>query len=140
MKNAIHLTDVYRKKEAAEILYRLLAGRSKHVNISHRKMPSRHEHLAFVRSRPYKAWYLIQIAPKEYAGGIYLSKTGEIGIFLFKEHQGKGLGKKAVEALMKKHRMVKRFLANVSPKNSRSIEFFNGLKFKHIQNTYEFMR
>ena len=137
MNNPVRLVSVYSVKDAKEILYRLLSRRPKRVNISHRKMPSPRQHAAFVRSKPYQAWYLIRTVSGEFAGGIYLSKAGEIGIFLFKEHQGRGYGKQAVEALMKKHRSVKRFLANVSPNNPHSINFFKELRFKHVQNTYE---
>ena len=136
----MRLVNVYRTKAAPEILYRLLAGRPKGVNISHRKMPSWGQHLSFVRSRPYKAWYLLRVPSGEFAGGIYLSKNDEIGVFIFKKHQKKGLGRQAVRLLMRRHRTIRRFLANVSPKNGRSIRFFRELKFRPIQNTYEFTR
>ena len=60
----------------------------------------------------------------------------EIGIFLKKNVQGKGLGQKSIELLMKLNPRS-RFLANVSPKNKESIKFFKKNKFKYIQNTYE---
>ena len=103
-------------------------------------MPTWREHVRFVRSKPYKAWYLISDAPGHYAGGIYLSKMDEIGVFLFKNFQKLGYGSQAVSLLMKKHRAVKRFLANASPLNDRSIQFFKSMGFGHIQNTYEWRR
>lgn len=136
----VELKDVYKVKQALRILYRLLAERPKLVNISHRKMPSFYQHRAFVKSRPYKAWYLIEASSQGFVGGVYLSKSDEIGVFVFKEYRRKGYGQKAVNLLMNRHRGVRRFLANISPKNGRSIQFFKGLKFWHIQNTYEFRR
>ncbi len=137
---SLKLVDVYNKKSSAEFLYQLLKERSSKINISHRKMPTWRAHIKFIRSRPYRAWYLISDAPGHYVGGIYLSKMDEIGVFLLKKFQKKGYAKKAVGLLIKKHRSVKRFLANVNPLNDRSIQFFKKLGFDHIQNTYEWRR
>lgn len=136
-KSQVQLVNIYRVKESAPILYRLLASRPGRVNISHRKMPSFKKHRAFVSSRPYKAWYLIRATGLGFVGAVYLSKQDEIGVFIFKEHQGKGYGGEAVNILIKRYPRVKRFLANINPLNGRSIRFFKSLKFKHIQNTYE---
>ena len=133
----VRLVDVYGTQGAEHVLYRLLQEREKRVNISHKKMPSLRQHLAFVRSRPYRAWYLISTGSGEYAGGIYLSRMSEIGVFVFKKFRQNGYGRKAVGLLMKKHTGVRKFLANVNPTNERSIRFFRELGFKHIQNTYE---
>ena len=129
------LRSVYREPEAARMLYRLLEERNDAINISHRKMPSWRAHLAFIGSKPYSAWYLVEIE-NEFVGSIYLSKTNEIGIFLFRAHQGRGLGKTAIQALMKRHPR-KRYLANINPRNANSIAMFEGMGFHHIQNTYE---
>lgn len=131
----MRLRDVYREPEAARILYRLLEERTDDINISHRAMPSWRAQLAFIKSRPYSAWYLVE-HEKEFVGAIYLSKANEIGIFLFREHHGRGLGKQAVKAIMKRHPR-KRFLANINPRNTGSIAMFEGMGFRHIQNTYE---
>lgn len=139
LKPKIRLLDVYRAKGAEKILYDLMGERDATVNISHRQMPSWKDHVRFVRSRPYKAWYLVSSAamPPTIVGAAYLSKNSEIGIFLFKSHRRQGYGEAAVQALMKKHPGTPRFLANINPKNLRSIEFFKDLGFRHIQNTYE---
>ena len=136
----MRLETIERVKEAPRILYWLLATRPSRVNISHRRMPTYAAHAAFLRRKPYKAWYLVRVSPWGYVGSVYLSKSDEIGIFLFKEYQGKGLGQETVRLLMARHRKVKRFLANVSPKNERSARFFKDLGFKPIQNTYEATR
>ncbi|RZD45223.1 MAG: N-acetyltransferase, partial [Thaumarchaeota archaeon] len=69
-------------------------------------------------------------------GSIYLTKNNEIGIFLIKKNQSKGIGVNALKLLMKKNLKV-RYLANVNPKNKKSIEFFKKNGFKLIQHTYE---
>lgn len=131
----MRLVDVYDAPEAPALLYRLMEERTPVVNISHRALPDWDAHLAFVAAHPYDAWYLIE-AEDEYVGAIYLSKTSEIGVFVLAAHRGHGHGKRAIEMLMDKHPR-ERFLANINPANTRSIEFFRSLGFQHIQNTYE---
>ena len=134
----IRLVDVYRRKDSVQVLYDLMKERTSCVNISHRRLPTLKQHSIFVKLKPYKAWYLI-LSDGQVVGGIYLSKTDEIGIFLFKKYRDKGVGKKAVRLLIKKRANVRRFLANINPRNEPSIRFFAGMKFKHIQNTYELL-
>lgn len=120
-------------KEACQTLYELLSERDDTINISHREMPSYASHVAFVKSQPYMAWYLMQV-DGEIVGSIYLSKQREVGLFVFRKHEGKGYGKEAL-AMLQKYWPGK-LLANVNPKNERSIEFFKGQGFKLIQATY----
>ena len=121
-------------KDDYEYLFELLKERNDTINISHRNMPSYEEHCGFWESNPYREAYIIYDGtPKGY---IYLSKTNEIGIFIENVSQGQGLGKKAMELLLVKHK-GERILANINPQNQKSINFFNGFGFKHIQNTYE---
>jgi RimJ/RimL family protein N-acetyltransferase len=133
----MHLTDVY--DVASDIvLYRLLKGRSKSVNISHREMPSWKKHTEFIASKPYSAWYLILESerPLKVYGSVYLTKQDEIGIFLFDEHQKKGYGPKAIKMLMDLQPR-KKYLANISPENKSSKEMFKRMGFTHLQSTYE---
>jgi RimJ/RimL family protein N-acetyltransferase len=129
------LKDVYSEPIAKVVLWELLIHRESYVNISHKKMPTWEEHSAFVASKPYKAWYLIQYEGK-WAGAIYLTLMNEIGIHLFKHVQNKGVGKEAVAELMKLH-PAKRYLANIAPHNINSVNFFERQGFKLIQRTYE---
>jgi RimJ/RimL family protein N-acetyltransferase len=69
-------------------------------------------------------------------GSVYLTEMNEIGLFLKKDVQGKGLGQKSLELLMKLNPR-NRYLANVNQNNKNSIQFFKKNKFKQIQNTYE---
>jgi len=116
-------------------LYELLKERDSRANISHRKMPTYKEHINFVKSKPYSKWYVIELG-KEKVGSIYLTENDEIGIFLMKSKQKKGTGNKALELLMELNPRT-RYLANVSPRNFISIQFFKKNGFKLIQHTYE---
>ena len=118
-----------------KFLFDLLKERDPRVNISHRKMPTYSQHTKFIKSKPYSKWYII-LKSKEKIGSIYLSKNDEIGIFLSKKFQGKNVGNSALNELIKKNPR-KRFLANVNPKNKKSISFFKNNNFKLIQYTFE---
>ena len=118
-----------------KFLFDLLKERDPRVNISHRKMPTYSQHTKFIKSKPYSKWYII-LKSKQEIGSIYLSKNDEIGIFLSKKFQGKNVGNSALNELMKKNPR-KRFLANVNPKNKKSISFFKNNNFKLIQYTFE---
>ncbi len=122
-------------KSDFRFLYDLLAERDPKANISHKKMPTYRKHVSFVMSQPYAVWYIIY-ANNEKAGSVYLSKQDEIGIFIKKDKQRHGLGKKALQLLVKNNPR-KRYLANVSPKNTKSIKFFTNQGFRLIQYTYE---
>ena len=118
-----------------EFLYVLLKNRNPKFNISHKKMPSFKQHIKFVNSKPYSKWYIIK-QNNEKVGSIYLSKQNEIGIFLKEHVQGQNIGTKALKLLITKN-PKKRFLANINPKNKKSIKFFEKNGFKLIQYTFE---
>ena len=122
-------------KSDSSFLFELLKERESKVNISHRKMPTYNNHVKFVMSKPYAKWYIIK-CQDEKIGSVYLSNQDEVGIFIKKGNQRKGIGKKALELLMKKN-PKERYLANVNPKNSKSIKFFKKNRFKLLQHTYE---
>ena len=114
-----------------QFLYELLKERDPVVNISHREMPSFEKHREFVDSLPYKCWYIIH-ADDDPIGSVYLTHQNEIGIFILKARQGHDYGKQAICLLMNMHPGM-RFLANINPHNSRSINVFEGLGFNLIQ-------
>lgn len=129
----IKLKDV--TKNDYEFLFTMLKERDPRVNISHKTLPTYKEHIKFVKSKPYSHWYVILMEDTK-VGSIYLSKQNEIGIFIKKDFQGYSIGKNALQILMKKHPR-KRFLANTSPKNTKSINFFKKNGFLLIQYTYQ---
>jgi RimJ/RimL family protein N-acetyltransferase len=130
------LQSIYERPDRHELLYRLLAERGEDVNISHKEMPGRDQHIAFVESNPYQAWYFI--CDPEPVGACYLSRLNEIGVFVFAKFQKKGYARAAVKEIIKRHGPG-RYLANVSPRNEVSRFLFSGLGFKHIQSTYELL-
>ena len=123
------------KEEDYEFLFNLLKNRKSNVSISHRKMPTYSEHIEFIESKPYHQWYIV-FFDEERIGSAYLSKNDEIGIFISKKFQGKNIGFHALTELLKKNPR-KRFLANVNPKNKKSMAFFKNNGFKLIQYTFE---
>ena len=122
-------------KSDHRFLYQHLKERNPSANISHKKMPTYAEHVKFVMSRPYSKWYII-IHKNKKVGTIYLTKQNEIGIFIKNKVQGKLIGQRVLKLLMEKNPR-KRYLANVSPKNKKSIAFFKKNGFKLIQYTFE---
>ena len=116
-------------------LFELLKERESSTNISHRKMPTFNEHVNFVLSKPYSKWYIIYYG-KNKCGSIYLSKQNEVGIFIKKSFVRKGIATDAMKLLIE-HNPREGFLANINPKNKKSIEFFKKNKFKILQHTYE---
>ena len=140
MKSLVIMSEpeIYLKKVTnsdSRFLYELLKNRDPHANISHKNMPSYSTHLKFIKSNPYSKWYIIQIGRKK-IGSIYLSKDNEIGIFLKNDFQSKDVGTTALKQIMMKNPR-QRYLANISPKNKKYIQFFKQNQFKLIQYTYE---
>lgn len=128
-----------------EFLWQLLLERSRspEMNISHQKMPSMREHVAYVDNYPYRAWYAIWLQG-ERIGTVSLSHRNEIGIYITPEHRGSGWGRQAVKRLLHQHlplpenpgRCPGYFVANVNPANTASIALFESLGATHIQSTY----
>lgn len=132
----VALVSVYRLPKAAPaILYELLEERDPHVNISHRGMPTWKQHIRFIARRPYDAWYVIKSGP-DYVGAVYLTTMNEIGIGILARWYGRGYGPAAIRALMRKHPR-ERFLANINPRNAKSIGMFGDMGFRIIQQTFE---
>lgn len=98
-------------------------------------MPSWEDHVKFVESHPYEAWYFI--SSPDTVGACYLTKQDEIGVFISKENQGNGYGKKAVQAIMQQHG-PRRYLAHINALNERSMLLFSNLGFKTISHTMAF--
>lgn len=130
----VSVYDVPRLVTAQTVLWDLLVTREPHVNISHKVMPTWQQHIAFIESKPYEAWYLIDDG-YFFTGAIYLSRQREVGLFLLPEHRGEGLGKAALAELRKLH--PGRLLANASVRNLDSIAFFHKQGFTLLSVTME---
>jgi RimJ/RimL family protein N-acetyltransferase len=136
----IALISIYNVKEPTSSmyyhkLYNLLSERKPYQNISHKKMHTWKEHVAFLDSKPYKAWYIIY-KDQDFAGSIYLSKNNEIGLFLRESFKNQGIGKKALKTLLKTHKNEKTFYANIAPFNSASLAFFTNMGFQMHKTLY----
>lgn len=140
----IELVSVYNDPAAYGLLHDLLAERTPEQSVSHKKMPMYSEHIEFVDSKPYRAWYLVIEESDGYVGAVYLTELNEIGVSIFRAHQGKGYGTAAVQSLMKKHKplpaipskRVGTFIANMNPENEASRRLFKKLGFKKVQETH----
>ena len=122
-------------KSDYRFLYNLLIERDSRQNISHKKMPTYNKHVSFVSAKPYSKWYVVLYGVDK-VGSIYLTSQNEIGIFIKKSFQNKKIGNTALCRLIQKN-PKKRYLANVNPKNKKSICFFKNNGFKLIQYTFE---
>lgn len=118
-------------------LYVLLEERPGYCNIGHRAMPSYEEHKSFVESHPYDLWFIVFDGDVR-VGSIYKTKMGEIGIFVKKEFQRKGIATKVIPMVYDIG--SKDNFANINPMNKLSILMFRRLGFVHIQNTYKLER
>jgi len=117
-----------------KFLFELLEERKEIQNISHTKLPTYKEHEEFVKSKPYKKWYVI-IIDVGMIGSINLTKNNEIGLFLKEDYCHNAYGQKALKLLMKEN-PCSFYLANINPKNEESLNFFSKNNFKPCQITY----
>lgn len=130
----MRLIDVDGHPAAVAVVWRLLIERPAYANICHRTMPTPEQHAAFVASKPYAAWYLIEAGP--IVGSVYLTHNNEIGVFVLKAHQRMGYARQAIEALMTAQPRD-HYLANIAPGNEASIRLFERMGFGLIGQTYE---
>jgi RimJ/RimL family protein N-acetyltransferase len=144
----VKLIPISERLDAAQILWDLLAERPKEASISHKKMPTLAEHLAFIAHHDpmaktamslgpfavYQDWCFIEEAVG-IVGAIYLTNRNEIGVAIFKECQGRGFARDAIALLMMKHG-ERNYYANVAPENVASQRLWEKLGFKLIQHTY----
>jgi RimJ/RimL family protein N-acetyltransferase len=118
------------------LLWRCLLERPKRANISHDgTLPLWENHVEFVKGKPYREWKVIKIfVDGEWmsCGNTYITKNNEIGIFILKQYQRRGIALSVV----KKISAGKELLANIAPRNYPSQRLFKKLGFVHIQNTY----
>lgn len=103
------------------------------------------EHRAFVFSRPYRCWYIVQNGTGLWVGAVYATDRNEVGVAILREFQRQGYARAALEALMAEHgplpaipvKRSGRYLANVAPNNEPSHALFHALGGRVIQHTYE---
>lgn len=109
-------------------LFQLLLEKEKFESISHQHMPNFDKHVAFVRSKPYKYWWVIY-DDKECVGALYLSHGNEIGIFIYKEHRRQGYAKRILGYLIGTLKLSDCYFANINADNEKSIQLFTQMGF-----------
>ncbi len=129
----LEFVSLYECEDLWYIPYLLLVQREPHQNISHSRLPTLEEHCAFIRTNPYKAWFLLK-TNDGIAGCIYLTHKNEVGIGILKDFRRCGIGKQAIAQLARMYPC--RILANINPDNAASLALFKELGFKPLQVTY----
>ena len=135
----ITLVSVYRDQPTRDIaygvLYALLAQRDASESISHRFMPSMAQHVRYVDSEPYRAWYLVYVEHlPEPVGCCYVSKMNEIGISIDQKHRRRGYGKAVLETIVRAY-PGETLLANIRTENLKSVHLFKSVGFRPLQET-----
>lgn len=143
------LVSVYRPTgeplpAAVDFLYQLLLERPTEANISHDGTTSTARHHEFVTGKPYRRWYIVQVADG-WAGAVYATYGNELGIFILKQFQRKGYATQALRTLMLELKPLppipaqrpSRWIAHVAPSNAASHALFKKLGGREIQITYE---
>ena len=146
----ITLLDVYQNGKgnpipgAAEVLFELLRERPREANISHKELPSYAQHELFVRSKPYRAWFLVLNEYEQRVGAVSLTRNNEIGIAILKKYHRQGYALQAIEAVLKFPPLLglpgqrnAHYVANVAPGNEASHQLFTKAGWHPIQVTYQ---
>lgn len=148
--------------EAVYLLYQLLEERPEIANISHSKMPSFEEHVLYVRSMPYREWWIVTAPPQEprkglaetvhfepvSIGAVYATEANEVGVAIFKRFWRRGYAEAALRLLLGQIEPAPAisgerrgaFVAHVAPGNEASHALFRKLRGKPVQITYELPR
>lgn len=135
MKNQKSILLKLVSKDDHKFLYELFQEREPKTSIIKRKPLTYEKHVNFVKSKPYSKWYII-LKNNRKVGTIYLAKNNDIGIFLKKGIQKKGIGSVALKILIKKNPR-KKYHAKINPKNKESLKFFTKNSFELVQYTLE---
>jgi len=139
----MRLVDVHVHAEAERTLYALLQERPRSSWISHQRMPSFEQHCDFVRSSPFRYWYLIEEGG-EIVGEIQATQNNELGVSVFQSQQRKYIATRAIRLFCETHTplpaipavRVAAWLAHVAPGAEGSHGLFEALGGRPVQVTY----
>lgn len=139
----VNLIPVDGNQDAPGILYELLAERPERAWISHKAMPTREEHEAFVADHPFLRWYLIENAGV-IVGSIEVTDRNEIGVAIFERYKRKGFAYLALTKFMATHTPLPaipavrnpHWLANIAADNEDGKDFFSRMGFSPLQETW----
>jgi RimJ/RimL family protein N-acetyltransferase len=101
-----------------KFMYMMLQERTPEQSISF-SMPTWKQHVDFINSKPYHAWYII-LLNSEKIGNIYLARDNSWGYFVLERYQCKGYGTQAMQEIVRKHPR-KYYIANINPANDGAI-------------------
>ena len=142
----VNLVSIREAPDSTALLYELMAQRTAEQNISHTALPSYRDHEEFVRYHPYRDWFVI-VDPEHniQVGALYLTKANEIGIFILNRYQRQGYARAAIQHAIDTIMPLpavpgvrgSRWLANINPLNTPSIDLFRNLGFSQKQITLE---
>lgn len=107
------------------------------TNISHTRVPTWASHELFYDSHPYDQWHILFADKETPVGAAYISKQGEVGIYVAPGYRRRGYAREALKILMDENH-GRRLLANINEKNEASIRFFASMGFARVpQITYQ---
>jgi hypothetical protein len=137
----VNLVDVY-SQEPHPVLYQLMEERKAEA-ISHKAMPSMEEHLAFVQSKPFRAWYLIE-EDGIVIGAVSINDRNEVRVGIVKQHRFPYRIVEAVKAIKDLHpplpavpsARVGEYVMNINGRDVDSCKLINELGGKYLQSTY----
>ena len=126
-------------------LYGMLMMREPHMNISHRSMPLYVDHWTYIKESTHW-WWLIsppwfgKDCALPWIGNCYLTRRGEVGIFLMAEYRGQGFGKNVLAQLedwWAREGNGQPILANIAKANDYSQAWFEKRGYGLLQRTFE---
>lgn len=126
------------------VAYQLLLERPAEADISHSILPTPDEYTAFVKSHPYRVWFVIET--DAVVGTIYLTRQNEIGIAILNGQQRKGYAEEAVKRIIEAWpplpgKVAVRnsgYVAHVASANMPSLALFSKIGAKVVSVTYRF--
>jgi hypothetical protein len=136
----VEFSKVIPTEDQVDILYDLLMRREH--RISNKIDPAFEDHVKFVNSNPYRAWYIV-VKQSKPVGTLYISKENTVGINL----DGINYEKAVLEIInyVKKNYLplpelksvrAPTFSINVPPKNLSLIKILEGLDKEILQISY----
>ena len=137
----LRLIKVNDKRSHANTLFTILKNRKKKENISHKQLPTLSEHIKFIKSKPYRYWFIVE-KEKKLLGTLYITRNNVISIKLLKKNK-----KIFIELLTYVSKNIKplgliptvrnpNFSINLSPENKYYANLLLNIGAKKIQETY----
>lgn len=122
-------------------LYWLLSERDTRESISHSRLPAYADHERFVRSRPFRGWYVIDEG--EWIGAVSVNSLNEIRIHFLPGKRTWERVKEALAAVKEKHPPLEPkpsvragYVLNVSPRDMDMHAALSSIGARVVQNTY----